>query len=184
MELFRAHGFAGTSTQRLVETLDVNRNSLYSEFGSKQALFDAALRRYDQIVVTEVFGALEAPDAGLATIAALFDGFAAAAAGASSGLGCLLCNTAVELGGADPSGAGFVARYFDRVQRAFVHALDNARRAGDLAPAVDTVDEARLLTATTLGIFVLVRARAAPQTVQGAARVLRRNVEALRSQAA
>jgi len=43
METFRDHGFAGTSTQMLVEGLGVNRYSLYAEFGSKQALFDAAL---------------------------------------------------------------------------------------------------------------------------------------------
>ena len=41
MELFRDHGYAGTSTQMLVEGLGVNRYSLYAEFGSKQALFDA-----------------------------------------------------------------------------------------------------------------------------------------------
>ena len=43
MEMFRDHGFAGTSTQMLVEGLGVNRYSLYAEFGSKQALFEAAL---------------------------------------------------------------------------------------------------------------------------------------------
>ena len=42
MELFRDHGFAGTSTQMLVEGLGVNRFSLYAEFGNKQKLFDDA----------------------------------------------------------------------------------------------------------------------------------------------
>ena len=66
MEMFRDHGFAGTSTQMLVEGLGVNRYSLYAEFGSKQALFDAALERYDEEVVERNFGPLEAPGAGLA----------------------------------------------------------------------------------------------------------------------
>ena len=51
MELFRDHGFAGTSTLMLVEGLGVNRYSMYAEFGSKQALFDASLKRYDEEVV-------------------------------------------------------------------------------------------------------------------------------------
>ena len=65
MEIFRDHGFAGTSTQMLVEQLGVNRFSLYAEFGSKQALFDAALERYDDVVIERNFGPLETPAAGI-----------------------------------------------------------------------------------------------------------------------
>lgn len=178
--LFRAHGFGGTSTQTLVDELGVNRNSLYLEFGSKQALFDAALGRYEEQVVAELFGPLEAEGAGLEAVTALFDGFAASA-GPSSGLGCLLCNTAVEIGGADPSGARFVARYLERMEAAFAGALERAQAAGELAGGVVVADAARLLTAATLGVFVLVRARAAPETVHGALRAAGRQVEALRA---
>ena len=65
MEIFRDHGFAGTSTQMLVDGLGVNRFSLYAEFGSKQALFDAALERYDNEVIERSYGPLEAPGAGI-----------------------------------------------------------------------------------------------------------------------
>lgn len=180
MRLFHVHGFAGTSTQMLVEELGVNRNSMYAEFGSKQALFDAALRRYEQQFMSDVFGALEAADSGLDSIASLFERFGKDAAGPGAGLGCLLCNSAVELAGDDASGEGFVARYFERVQAAFQYALTNARRAGELQAVVVVVDEARFLTATTLGIFVLVRARAVPVLVQGAARAAKRHLETLR----
>jgi AcrR family transcriptional regulator len=47
MEIFRDHGFSGTSTQMLVEGLGVNRFSLYTELGSKQELFEASLERYN-----------------------------------------------------------------------------------------------------------------------------------------
>ena len=177
--LFHAHGFAGTSTQMLVEKLGVNRHSMYAEFGSKQALFHAALRRYEQQFMKDVFGPLEAADANLDSIAALFERFGKDAAGPASGLGCLLCNTAVELAGHDASGERFVERYFGRLQGAFHNALTNARRAGDLQGGVIAVDEARFLTATALGIFVMVRARTAPIIVQGAGRVAKRHVETL-----
>ncbi|MBA2662265.1 MAG: TetR/AcrR family transcriptional regulator [Bradymonadaceae bacterium] len=181
MALFHAHGFAGTSTQMLVEQLGVNRNSMYAEFGSKQALFDAALRRYEQQFMNDVFGPLEAPDADLDSIAALFERFGKDAAGPASGLGCLLCNTAVELAGDDSSGEHFVQRYFGRVQAAFENALANARRAGELQVGVVAADEARFLTATALGIFVMVRARTAPIVVQGAGRVAKRHLDTLRA---
>ena len=182
MALFHAHGFAGTSTQMLVEELSVNRNTMYTEFGSKQGLFDAVLREYEQGLMNDVFGPLEAPGANLDSIAALFKRFGSDAAGPASGLGCLLCNTAVELAGEDPSGERFVQRYLKSLQAAFENALANARRAGDLKVGVVAVDEARFLTAIALGIFVMVRARAAPIVVQGTARVAKRHLDALRAQ--
>lgn len=181
--LFHAHGYAGTSTEQLVCALGVNRNSLYSEFGSKQALFDAALAEYEATVFTAVFGALEARDAGLDTIDALLSGFARSAGGAASGRGCLLCNTAVELAGEDPSGRAFVPRYFARMKRAFVNALDNSRRAGVLSPGLATRDVAEHLTATTLGLFVLVRARAPVASVKAAVRAARQGLGLLRKAA-
>lgn len=45
VELFRRQGFNGTTTAELVAELDVNRKSMYAEFGSKQELFEAAPER-------------------------------------------------------------------------------------------------------------------------------------------
>ena len=75
MEIFRDHGFAGTSAEMLVEGLGVNRYSLYAEFGSKQALFNAALQRYDEEVLERNFGPLEAPGASIDEVRALLEFF-------------------------------------------------------------------------------------------------------------
>ena len=179
MELFRDHGFAGTSTQMLVEGLGVNRYSVYAEFGSKQALFDAALERYDEEVVERNFGPLEAPGAGIAEVRALFGFFGTAGESPASGRGCLLCNTAVEFGPDDPSGAGFVERYFGRLSKAFYAALNNARRQGELRRAVDPREEANSFTASVLGLFVMLRAKAPPSVIKSAARVAIQHLEAL-----
>ena len=179
MELFRDHGFAGTSTQMLVEGLGVNRYSVYAEFGSKQALFDAALERYDEEVVERNFGPLEAPGAGIAEVRALFGFFGTAGESPASGRGCLLCNTAVEFGPDDPSGAGFVERYFGRLSKAFYAALNNARRQGELRRTVDPREEANSFTASVLGLFVMLRAKAPPSIIKSAARVAIQHLEAL-----
>ena len=180
MEIFRDHGFAGTSAEMLVQGLGVNRYSLYAEFGSKQGLFDAALRRYDEEVVERNFGPLEAPGAGIEEVRALLEFFAAAGEGPASGRGCLLCNTAVELGPDDPSGAGFVQRYFERLSGAFYVALDNAHRKGEMRRSVDPRAEAGFFTACVLGMFVMLRAKAPPSFVEDAARVAIEHLEALR----
>ena len=179
MELFRDHGFSGTSTQMLVEGLGVNRYSLYAEFGNKQALFDAALERYDKQVVERNFGPLETPTAGVEDIRALLEFYASASNVPAWGRGCLLCNTAVEFGPEDPSGAEFVQRYFKRLSTAFYRALSNAQSKGVLQHGVAQKEEADFFTASTLGLFVLLRAKAPPAIIENATKVAIEHLEGL-----
>lgn len=179
METFRDHGYAGTSTQMLVDRLDVNRYSLYAEFGTKQGLFEAALARYDHDVLGGSFGPLEAAGSGLADIRVLLEHYAAAGGSPGWGRGCLLCNTAVEFGPDDP---GFARRYFERLSRAFAMALGNAHRDGALRLGVDPRQEADSLTATVLGLFVLLRARAPDRIIRHAVQVAIEHLESLRAE--
>ena len=179
MEIFRDHGFAGTSTQMLVEGLGVNRFSLYTEFENKQKLFDAALERYNQKVVERNFGPIEAPDAGIEEVRSLLEFFASAINGPAAGRGCLLCNTAVEFGPEDPSGAGFVQQYFERLSKAFYKALNNAYSNGGLRNSVSLRKEADFFTASTLGLFVMIRAKAPPTIIKNAAKMAVEHLEGL-----
>ena len=183
MELFRDHGYAGTSAEMLVEELGVNRYSLYAEFGSKQGLFEAALERYDDEVLERNFGPLEAPGAGTDEVRALLEFFGGAARGPASGRGCLLCNTAVEFGPEDPGGSGFVRRYFKRLSGAFGAALSNARDRGELHRSVDLHAEASFFTASVVGLFVMLRAKAPRVVIEGAVRTAVDHLEALRAEA-
>jgi AcrR family transcriptional regulator len=179
MHLFRAHGFAGTSADVLVERIGVSRYSLYSEFGNKQGLFDAALKRYNEEVIGRAFGPLEQSDAGLDEIRVLLDFYGTAGDGPASGRGCLLCNTAVEFGPDDPTGAGFVQLYFARLSGAFGNALDNAKKQGRLHRSFDTGKEADFLTSVVLGLFVMIRAKAPGSIIENASRVARERLVAV-----
>ena len=128
------------------------------------------------------FGALEAPGAGLAEVRALLEFYGSAGEGPASGRGCLLCNTAVELGPKDPSGAEFVQRYFKRLSEAFYAALDFAQGRGDLRSSVDPRKEACFFTASVLGLFVMLRAKAPPTVIESASRVAIEHLEALRAE--
>jgi len=178
-ELFRDHGYAGTSAEMLVEALGVNRYGIYAEFGSKQGLFEAALQSYDDTIINRNFGPMEMPEAGLQEIRLLFDFFAKASRGPASGRGCLLCNTAVEFGPEDPGGAGFVKRYFRRIESAFRNALSNAASQGELPQSVNLASEASFFTSSLLGLFVLLRAKAPATIVEGAASVSIEHLDSL-----
>jgi TetR/AcrR family transcriptional repressor of nem operon len=43
METFWRYGYEGTSIQNLVESMGINRGSLYDTFGDKRSLFLAAI---------------------------------------------------------------------------------------------------------------------------------------------
>ena len=171
IELFRRNGFTATSTADLVGELGVNRKSMYAEFGSKQGLFEASLERYDQHHLSRVLAPLEAPEAGADAIREAFAGYAAASRGWARGRGCLLCNTAVERAALDPGARRHVDAYIERLTRAFRHALDNARRAGDLNPTVDLEELSAFLTVSLIGVAAMIRAEASPALVQAAGTV-------------
>lgn len=179
MALFRARGFAGTSADVLVKELGISRHSLYAEFGSKQGLFDEALRRYDAVVVDRNFGPLESPSAGVAEIRALLAFFGWADQSPGWGRGCLFCNTAVEFGPLDPTGSGFVQAYFGRVSAAFQAALERARDRGELRAELDPEQEAAFFTSSVLGMFVMLRAEAPVAVVKAASDAAIAHLEAL-----
>jgi TetR/AcrR family transcriptional repressor of nem operon len=157
--VFHRRGYRAASTEILVRELGVNRNSVYAEFGSKEDLFTASLAHYERDIVAQLFSPLEAPGATLDEIEALFRCFGASAA-AAKGLGCLLCNTAVELAGGESDVRALVGDYVERLRRAFVSALSGAVRARQVAARLSVEAEAGFLLSSCLGIFVLVRSGA------------------------
>ena len=181
MELFWLHGFNGTSTQALVEHMQINRYSLYAEFGSKQRLYEVALARYERDIVGHYFGPLETAGAGLREIREVIEFFAASAHQPGSERGCLLCNSATERAPHDPTSRGFVEDYVNRIGRAFSQALDNATAKGELRPGVGTENEGRFFAATILGFFVLLRSQVDPSILRGAAQGALEHLESLGS---
>lgn len=169
MQVFWRHGYAGTSTQILVDEMGVNRFSLYGEFGNKQALYEAALTLYETEVVERNIGALDRPDASLDSIVRLIQGFGAWACQPGSEVGCFICNTATERAPYDPGSQSFVNRYVERLSAGFAHCLAQAAQAGQLQSDVDVVAEGRFLATLLLGFFVQLRAQVPVHLVQASA---------------
>ena len=180
VELFRLQGFNGTSTAELVDELDVNRKTMYAEFGSKQELFEATLEHYDGKHLSRMLADIEAPDAGVEAIGRAFAGYASASDGPFNGRGCLMCNTAVERAALDPASGRFAAAYLERISAAFRHTLANAVADGDIDGSADLDDLASFLTTSLIGIAASVRAKAPSEQVHAAARVAVASLDAYR----
>jgi TetR/AcrR family transcriptional repressor of nem operon len=170
IELFRRQGYSATSTAELVETLGMNRKSMYAEFGSKQELFEAALERYSAVNLSRVLAPIEAPDANAQSIRDAFLGYASASETKFRGLGCLMANTAVERAALDPGSAKFVDAYLERLTKGFRNALENAREDRDVSNDADLDDLAAHFVNSVVGISALLRAKAMPEQMYAAGR--------------
>jgi TetR/AcrR family transcriptional repressor of nem operon len=153
-ELFWDHGYAGTSLVQLEQATGLNKSSLYATYGSKRGLFERAVRSYVTEVVEPLLGAMEAPDAGVGTIAAFFLGMSACVGTVETrfaGRGCLLVNTAMELEHLDEAAAAMAVGFRERIASAIGNAL------GHVEAVTDPHERAQFLTATYLGIMVTAR---------------------------
>ena len=124
---FWAAGFSACSIDALVGATGLNRHSLYQSFGGKSGLFTRVLERY-----------LDDYSRALLTIFDRYTGVTAlkryfrAALSGFDGRGCLVANTAVELGDAEPAVHQLIAAYYGQVARCLVRAITQAQAAGDL----------------------------------------------------
>lgn len=150
MSLFWEKGYVQTSLDDLVRHTGVNLYSLYNTFGDKKKLFMKVLDRYRETVITGLLGELNQPGASLAQLRSYFEGFVEISKRPERKLGCLMCNTAIELSSHDPEIAQKVDQYLQQVTAALRRSLSNAVKNGELG--IDTDVEA--LTDYFMGVVL------------------------------
>ena len=156
-EAFWSGGYQPTGIEDLERATGLGRSSLYLAFGTKHALFDAALAEYEESFLTPLLAAVEGPGAGLREAAGLFTTLSAMFRDPGSRRGCLAVNSIAELAGRDPAFTPKAARLAGRYRLAFSNALRGAARQGDMDRRL-VAGRANLLAASVLGAWVAVRA--------------------------
>lgn len=156
MQEFWTHGYDRTSIQNLVGETGVNRASLYSAYPDKRALFIAGIRRYLDLVVEDNVRRLRAVEPAGDAVRQFFLKLVEAPVERMQ-RGCLLTNSAVEIGLEDGEVAALIRGAFDRVEQAIYDRLEEAQRANQLAEDVKTRALARHLIAVLQGIRVMAR---------------------------
>jgi TetR/AcrR family transcriptional repressor of nem operon len=181
MQLFWRRGYTSTSTAELVQELGVNRKSMYSEFGSKEALFQAALEHYNRNVMGHLLAPIEADDASIGSIKELFRSFVVAGEGKFKGLGCLMCNTANERSSIACDIDQYVEEYFERIQQGFRRALENAQKNLEFTRPIDTGEMASFLTTCLIGTVSSIRASAPGANLRSTHRMICDLMDSLRT---
>jgi len=159
MQQFWAKGYHDTSIRDLVERTGVNYYGLYGVFDSKHGLFLAALDLYRQTVTAEIAKTLRQPGKLQKTLGRTLERVLALMQTPDGRVGCLMCNTAVELGSQDAEAAAKVQAHMALLRAAFEERLTAAAAAGELARRKEELRGlAEFLTTTTYSIGLLVRA--------------------------
>lgn len=162
MRVFWRKGYSATSIQDLLEGTGLSRSSLYNSFESKHNLFQYALRRYHSQTANLV--ALLAQDGpALERVRALLKNIARDELGDESCCGCLVANTALELGGRDGAVTALLGEHFATLEAALTALMQRGQQEGDIAADKSPVALARFIVATIQGLRVLGRGRADSQ---------------------
>jgi len=165
-ELFRDHGYAATSLAALSKAMGMGEQSIYNAFGSKEAVYLKALRRWVERSATEEPGALlRGPLRGLARIRAFFDGMVALASRRGMPKVCLFMTAAVENTAADRKVSKITSNGLLGVREVFRSALGEGLADGTVRTDLDPDHLASLLLSTTYGIQVMARAKAPVHTI-------------------
>src|SRR5690242_13855547 len=116
-----------TSIGELEQHTGLDRSSLYHAFGSKEALFDAALRSYLKEAIETRLRGMQQPGSGLGSVVAFFKGMGQTFRENPelAARGCLMVNTVGELGMGNPHSTLAVA-YRDSFRESFQTALSQA----------------------------------------------------------
>ena len=158
MQVFWSRGYEATSIQHLVDRMGIQRGSLYATFGDKRALFFAAINHYDRVVTAKLLAVLEEPGSGKDAIRRFFRLKIEAALEPGRPRGCLVTNSAAELGARDRGTATRVGVALTKIEAAFHRAVVRAQKAGEIDPARNPRALARFLTSSAQGLSVMAKA--------------------------
>ena len=130
MLLFWRNGYAGTGIRELESASGLKAPSLYNRFGSKDALFQAALAHYlDTVVRWRIERYLRAA-APLRGLREFFDTTYDYISESKPPLACLLVNTSLEPNANDPDTAAQLRRGSRMIRAAFRATLRRAKEQG------------------------------------------------------
>ncbi|MET3663484.1 TetR/AcrR family transcriptional regulator [Caulobacter sp. 1776] len=155
-ETFWESGYAAASLDALSAATGMNRPSLYGAFGDKQALFQAAMQRYQAQARATMRTALGAPGTLRESLTRFY------AAGLEVYLdggprGCFLIGSGLSQAAVDPAIRDTVAAGVHELDAGLTRRLTMARDAGELPASADPATLARVVSGMLNALAVRAR---------------------------
>jgi TetR/AcrR family transcriptional regulator, transcriptional repressor for nem operon len=169
MKVFWARGYDAASTRELQDAMRLSRSSLYQHFGNKEALFVSCLDKYRESLLDRLDRQLRDAPSALTFLRQLFLDTAESAQSEGARLGCLIFNSATELGYRDDVPGIQARQSVARITALFRHAVQQAQDAGEIDSRRNTDALADFLTLGMAGLRTLIKAGADRDRAQAAA---------------
>ena len=172
IEVFREHGFEGTSAEMLVRALGIGRQSLYDTFGDKWQIYLSSVRRYNGAETRAHVLALRSGPRAIDGIRTMIHRVVADAAQS-----CLGVNSICEFGRSSAELADIHDAAARAINAAVVARVREAQTEGDIPSELDPKDAARFLTASFTGIRVAARGGASTKELRALGRLALRALQ-------
>jgi TetR/AcrR family transcriptional regulator, transcriptional repressor for nem operon len=166
IEVFRAHGFAGTSAGMLTEGMKIGRQSLYDTFGDKWRLYVAAVGRYSMLEVQAHLEALRTGPTAWDGLRHLIDRVVEQAHRP-----CLGVSSICEFGQEHDDLLKAREAAGRMLTSGMVAALSEAQAARQVSPDITPEDGATFLNSSIAGIRIAARGGAGPEQLHALGRL-------------
>lgn len=167
VELFWCKGFENTSMQDLVNSMGINRGSLYDTFGDKHALYLKALDRYISRHSVRLVAEQEAGKPARDILRSMLYRLADCTEECRElERGCLMTNTICELCTRDGDVATVVRDSLQRMEDALSGIITESQARGEVAADKDARALARFVLTTLQGMQVMRKAHTRPDVLR------------------
>ena len=153
MRVFWERGYEGTSIGDLTATMGINRSSLYTIFGDKEALFRLVLERYQQGPIAYFQRSLQEPTVRK-VIEFLLKGASDLLTDPGNPKGCLSTQAALAVGTGAEAAKEAMSAFRRAAEKALIARFTEAQNAGDLPLEAAPGDLARYVLTFLAGMGV------------------------------
>jgi TetR/AcrR family transcriptional regulator, transcriptional repressor for nem operon len=159
MVLFWQKGYFQTSIQDLVDTMGINRASLYGAFNDKHHLYLTTLERYRQQDVSEMLLLFNRNLPTKQIFEAVFDNVIVGLTDDPDRKGCFLTNATLEMLPDDTEVQNLVSKNINFLQEIFTEQLNKGLYANELTANFDIPEKVNFLISQINGLRMIGKAQ-------------------------
>lgn len=159
MQLFWEKGYEATSLSDLTTRMGIQRPSIYSTFGDKKELFEAALRRYTTTRASEIRTKLQSYASVKQAFSIFFEDVITAEYTKDLSNGCFCINTMVELAPHDEKFEILTREHQLYLSVIFQETIERGIQSGELEANTDSKSLAQALIVALIGLTVMLKSQ-------------------------
>ncbi|MBK5350155.1 TetR/AcrR family transcriptional regulator [Bacillus sp. TH44] len=159
MQLFWEKGYEATSLSDLTSRMGIQRPSIYSTFGDKKELFEAALRRYTMSRASDIRNRLQSHSSVKEAFSIFIADVVNEEYAGDLSKGCFCINTMVELAPHDERFEILTREHQMYLAVIFQETIERGIQSGELEANTDAKSLAQALIVSLIGLTVMMKSR-------------------------